>query len=97
MLLLLDFVQQLIGLYTIVVLFAVVLSWLIGFNVINGYNPFVRGLYQAVSALTEPLLGRIRRVLPNLGAIDLSPVVLLLACQFVQSVVIGNIRLAMLQ
>lgn len=91
--LLLDFVQQLIGAYTLVVLFAVVLSWLVGFNVINGYNPTVRMIYQAVSALTEPLLGRIRRILPNLGAIDLSPLVLLLACQFVQTVVIGNLRL----
>lgn len=96
MLLLLDFIQQVISLYTFVVLIAVVLSWLIGFNVINGYNPAVRAIYQAVSALTEPLLGPIRRMLPNLGAIDLSPLVLLLGCQFVQSVVIGNLKLALL-
>lgn len=93
MILLLDFLQRLIGLYTLVVFFAVVLSWLIGFNVINGYNPTVRMIYQAVSALTEPLLKPIRRMLPNLGAIDLSPLILLLGCQFVQMVVIGNLKL----
>jgi YggT family protein len=91
MLELLAFISNLVGIYTFVVFLAVVLSWLIGFNIINGYNPFVRTVYQAVSALTEPLLGRIRRILPNLGAIDLSPLVLLLGCQFVQSVIIPNL------
>ena len=91
MLELLGFISYLITLYTYIVIASVVLSWLIGFGVINVQNPFVRTLWQAINAVTEPLLGPIRRMLPNLGAIDISPVVLLLACFFVQSVVIPNI------
>ena len=85
---LLNFIEYLIGLYEIVVIAAVVLSWLIGFNVINGHNPFVRSLWQAVGAVTEPLLLPIRRMLPNIGGLDLSPVVLLLALLFLRQVVI---------
>jgi YggT family protein len=51
----------------------------------------VRSIWQALNALTEPLLRRIRRWMPDLGGIDISPVVLILACAFVQSVVLPNI------
>ena len=88
---LLGFISYLITLYTYIVIAGVVLSWLIGFNVINAHNPFVRSLWQALNAVTEPLLRPIRRLLPDLGAIDISPVVLLLACFFVQAVVLPNI------
>lgn len=88
---LLGFISYLITLYTYVVIAAVILSWLVGFNVINAYNPFVRSLWQAISAVTEPLLRPIRRMLPDLGGIDLSPIVLLLGCYFIQSVVLPNI------
>ena len=87
---LLMFIAYLINLYEYVVIAAVVLSWLIGFNVINAYNPFVRSLWQAITALTEPLLRPIRRMLPELGGLDLSPVVLLLALLFVRWIVIGE-------
>ena len=85
---LLLFIDYVIGLYEIVVIAAVVFSWLIAFNVINAYNPFVRSVWQALTAVTEPLLKPIRRVMPNLGGLDLSPIILLLALLFVRSVVI---------
>ncbi|MEQ1615063.1 MAG: YggT family protein [Hyphomicrobiaceae bacterium] len=88
---LLGFISYLITLYTYVVIAAVILSWLIGFNVINAHNPMVRSIWQAISAVTEPLLAPIRRMLPNMGGLDLSPIVLLLGCFFVQSVIIPNI------
>jgi YggT family protein len=88
---LLGFISYLITLYTYVVIAAVIMSWLIGFNVINGHNPFVRSLWQAVTAVTEPLLKPIRRLLPNMGGLDLSPIVLLLGCLFIQSVVFPNL------
>jgi len=92
---LLAFISYLIQLYTYVILASVIMSWLIGFNVINLYNPVVRTIYTALNAMTEPLLrpirGFIRRVLPDLGGIDISPIFLLLACYFVQSVIIPNI------
>ncbi len=85
---LLQFFDYVIDLYVWVIIFSVILSWLLAFGVINSHNPFVRSLYQALSAVTEPLLQRIRALLPDLGAIDISPVVLLLGCMFVQNVVI---------
>ncbi len=55
------------------ILITVIMSWLIGFNVINGANPYVRQISYALHRLTEPLLGPIRRFLPDLGGIDISP------------------------
>ena len=89
---LLRFISYLITLYTYVVIAAVIMSWLIGFNVINAYNPIVRSIWQSVTALTDPLLKPIRRVLPNMGGLDLSPIVLLLGCLFIQSVIFPNLE-----
>ena len=91
MLELLGFIHYLITLYTYVIIAGVILSWLMGFGVVNPMNPFVRSLYHALSAVTEPLLRPIRAAMPDLGAVDLSPVILLLGCFFVQSVVLPNI------
>jgi YggT family protein len=88
---LLGFISYLITLYTYIVIANVILSWLMAFGVVNPYNPTVRVIWQALNALVEPLLRPIRAVMPNLGAIDISPIVLLLGCFFVQSVVLPNI------
>jgi YggT family protein len=88
---LLGFISYLITLYTYIVIANVILSWLMAFGVVNPYNPTVRVIWQALNALVEPLLRPIRAIMPNLGAIDLSPIVLLLGCFFVQSVVLPNI------
>ena len=87
---LLAFIAYVIYLYQYVVLAAVILSLLISFNVVNTYNPFVRSLWQAITAVTEPLLKPIRRIMPDLGGLDLSPVILLLALLFVRWIVIGE-------
>jgi len=87
----LNFISYLITLYTWIVIASVILSWLMAFNVVNAYNPFVRTLWNALNAVTEPLLRPIRRIMPDLGGIDLSPIILLLGCYFVQSVVIPSI------
>lgn len=91
MLELLSFISHIITLYTYIVIASVILSWLLAFNIINGYNPFVRSIWNGLRAVTEPLLAPIRRMLPDLGGIDISPVALLLACFFVQSVALPNI------
>ncbi len=88
---LLGFINYLIQLYVYILVAAVVLGWLMAFGVVNPYNPTVRAIAQALEAVTEPLLRPIRRAMPDLGAIDISPLVLLLACFFIQSVVIPNI------
>jgi YggT family protein len=73
-----------INLYTVVVFVAVIMSWLIGFNVINRHNQLVDAIWRTCLALTEPLLRPIRNALPNLGGIDISPIILLIALQAVQ-------------
>jgi YggT family protein len=88
---LLRFISYLIDLYTYVIIAGVVMSWLMAFGVINSSNPMVRSIWEGLNAVTEPLLGPIRRALPNMGGIDISPIVLLLGCYFVQSVVLPNI------
>jgi YggT family protein len=80
----LDFISRLVSLYIYIIVAGAVLSWLIAFNVLNPYNQFVRSIWQAINAVTEPLLRPIRRYMPDLGGIDISPVVLIIGCWFVQ-------------
>ena len=73
-----------LDIYWWIVIISVVLSWLYAFNVVNPGNQFVRAVGNFVHEATEPLLGRIRRFMPNLGTIDISPIVLLLGIMFLQ-------------
>ncbi len=87
----LDVVLIVLNLYTYVVIAGAILSWLLAFNVVNYSNDVVRAVWQAINAVTEPLLGPIRARLPNLGGIDISPIVLLLGVFFLQSVIVRYI------
>jgi YggT family protein len=73
-----------INLYTFVIIVSVVMSWLIGFNVINRHNQLVQAIWSTCQALTEPLLRPIRNVLPNMGGIDISPIILILGVNALQ-------------
>ena len=77
-----------IQLYTYVVIATVIVSWLVAFNVINLHNPIVRQIAYILAQLTEPLLEPIRRVLPSLGGLDISPVILLLLLYFLQRLIL---------
>ena len=77
-----------LNLYFYVILAVVIMSWLIGFNVINGANPYVRQISYALHRLTEPLLGPIRRFLPDFGGIDISPIILIFALMFLEKALI---------
>ncbi len=77
-------IYEALDLYKWVVIGAAVLSWLIAFNVVNIRNDVVRSVWNVLDALTTPLLRPIRNFLPNLGGIDISPVILLLIISFVQ-------------
>jgi len=77
-------VLQIIKLYTYVVIAYVVISWLVGFNIINTSNRIVYSVLQFTYKLTEPALSKIRRFLPNLGEFDISPIVLLLLIWFLE-------------
>ena len=78
-----------ISIYRWIVIGAIVFSWLFAFNVVNGRNQFVSMLGQFYHALTEPALRPIRRVLPSMGAIDISPIVLFVILFFVERLLIG--------
>ncbi|MAZ90950.1 MAG: YggT family protein [Maricaulis sp.] len=84
-------IHPLLNLLWIVVLVSVILSWLISFNVVNAHNQFVSAIWRVTSAITEPLLSPIRRILPPLGGMDFSPIVLLLLIGFVQGYVLGEL------
>ena len=70
--------------YTYVVIANVLISWLVAFNVLNTHNRFVYSILDFTYRLTEPFLNRIRRYLPNLGAFDISPVILLMLIWIIQ-------------
>jgi YggT family protein len=82
---LLILITQVIQLYTWVIIIGAVMSWLIAFNVINTQNRFVYTVVDIVYRLTEPALAPIRRIMPDLGGIDISPIVLLLLLYFAQN------------
>lgn len=73
-----------IHLYTLLIFITVILSWLIGFNVINRHNRFVDAVWRTCVVLTEPLMRPIRNMLPSMGGIDISPLILLIGLQAVQ-------------
>lgn len=66
------------------VLAYVILSWLVGFNVVNLNNQFVRQIYNGINGLVEPILAPIRRILPSAGGIDFSPLVLLIGIEILR-------------
>ena len=84
----LDLVLLILQLYTWVIIISAVLSWMLAFNVLNFNNQFVRSVWTAVNAVTEPLLKPIRRMMPNLGAVDISPVILLLGIFLLERIIV---------
>ena len=75
---------QILKIYSYVVIANVVISWLVAFNVLNTQNRFVYSILDFTYRLTEPFLNRIRRFIPNLGAFDISPIILLLLIWFIE-------------
>ena len=75
---------QILKLYSYIVIANVFISWLIAFNVLNTQNRFVYSILELTYRLTNPILNRIRRFLPNLGTLDISPIILLLLIWFIE-------------
>lgn len=80
-------ITQIIQLYVWVIIIQAVLSWLVAFGVVNTQNRFVYTVGDVLNRLTEPALRPIRRVMPDLGGIDISPVVLILGLYFLQNLI----------
>ena len=77
-------IYRIIDIYFYILILNVILSWLIALNILNTYSRFVGMIIYATQRLTNPLLNPIRRVLPNLGGLDISPIVLILILFFIQ-------------
>jgi len=81
---LLEILLIVLRIYSYLIVASAILSWLVAFNVVNTRNDFVRSILSFLDAITEPALRPIRRILPNLGGIDISPVILLLLIMLIQ-------------
>ena len=81
--------NTLVGLYIIVIVAAVVVSWLVAFGVLNTYNPAARTFIRTLDALTEPVFRQVRRVIPPIGGLDLSPMIVLIALYALRMLVNG--------
>lgn len=96
LLILYQIVEYLISIVVVLVIVQFVLSLLIAFNVVNMSNQFVAAIWQAINALLEPVLQPIRKIMPATGAIDFSPMVLIIGLTILQIVLGGLIRQAAL-
>ena len=94
--LIIDILQILINVAWWIIIIQFVLSILIAFNVINLYNDFVRSIWNALNTITEPVYRPIRRVLPDFGALDLSPMVVIIVLMILERAVLPALaRMAM--
>jgi len=78
-------VDSIINIYIWLIIINAILSWLVAFNVLNTQNRFVFAILNATHQLTDPVLNKIRKFIPNLGSIDISPIVLILLLFFIRN------------
>ncbi|MEP3431404.1 MAG: YggT family protein [Roseibium sp.] len=78
-------------LYTYVIIASAIFSWLYAFNIVNSSNQIIASIGQVLYNLTEPALKPIRRFMPDLGGVDISPVILLLGIIFIQMIIANNL------
>lgn len=88
MIVLFQIIDLLLGVLTWIIVIQAILSWLVAFNVINTYNDFVRQVLYALDRITEPLYRPIRRIMPDFGALDLSPMVVLLLLYIARNILL---------
>lgn len=87
-----NLINTIITIYIWLLIASVVLSWLVAFNVVNTGNRFVYQVRDVLDRLTEPALRPIRNLLPNLGGIDISPIILILALYFIRDLAFQYLR-----
>ena len=80
-------ILYILEIYRWVLIAMIIMSWLISFNVINTRNGFVEGLWRVLNQLTEPVLRPIRRIMPNLSGLDISPIIAFIIIFFIQQVI----------
>jgi YggT family protein len=80
-------IERIIDLYVLILIINAILSWLIAFNVLNTQNRFVFSVLEFSYKLTDPPLNYIRKFIPNLGSVDISPVILILILWFIKDLI----------
>jgi YggT family protein len=93
----LSLISMVISIYIWLLIAMAVLSWLVAFNVVNTNNRFVYTVGDFLYRITEPALRPIRRIVPNLGGIDVSPVILILLLIFIQNLLLHDLGPALIQ
>ncbi len=94
MTILIEILMLLLNVLWWIIVIQAILSWLVAFNVINTYNDFVRSVLIALDRLTAPISRPIRRIMPDLGALDLSPLVVLLLILILNEIVLPRLYFA---
>jgi YggT family protein len=94
MLMLFQIVDLLLSVVMWIIVVQAILSWLVAFNVVNTHNDFVRQMLYSLDRITEPLYRPIRRVLPDFGALDFSPMVVLLLIYILRNIVLPGLMRA---
>lgn len=89
---LIDIVQFILWILSIIIIVQAIFSWLVGFNVVNQRNAFVRSVWTALERITDPLYRPIRKIMPDFGGIDFSPLVVLLVIWVIQRL-LGGVEL----
>lgn len=84
-------IDTVITIYIYILVANAILSWLVAFNVLSPQNQYVRQIGYFLWRITEPVLGPIRRILPDLGGIDLSPVILIVGLIFLRNLIVPNL------
>ena len=95
MITILQIIQYLLTILTWIIIIQAVLSWLVAFNVINTTNDFVRSILFTLERLTEPLYRPIRRIMPDFGALDLTPLVVLIVLYILNNIIIRNMIISL--
>ncbi|NIY76629.1 YggT family protein [Thalassospira sp. HF15] len=88
-------IDTVVGIYIFMLIASAILSWLVAFNVINTSNRFVYMVGDFLYRVTEPALRPIRRIMPDLGGIDISPIILILVLQFANMLIQTDVRMAL--
>tara|TARA_B100000575_G_C23121738_1_gene649256 strand:- start:467 stop:748 length:282 start_codon:yes stop_codon:yes gene_type:complete len=82
-------IDQIVNIYIWTLLAYIIMGWLIAFRIVNPWQPAVRVAASVLGRIHEPILSRVRQFMPDLGGIDFSPIVVFLAVQFLQNLLIG--------
>ena len=84
-------IDQIVNIYIWTLLIYIGVGWLVAFRIVNPWQPVVRMITVLLARVHEPLLRQVRRVLPDLGPVDISPIILFLAAQFVRNLLISSL------